>query len=204
MIKKINVNLKNKVQIKKIKNNKDIEQPKSIEKKDEYNKSKDKNLSNKINTFHDKKVEVKGKIDKSDICNQIYKKQIQWINLLFLNEEYDEKNEIEREINRKISSYKKQDEKMKRYEKNTFILFDEVVEKLVASKLTCHYCYTKLWLVNYKKREASQWTLDRIDNEIQHSCDNCVVSCYKCNIKRGRIDKDKFLFTKQMRLIKKN
>ena len=49
-----------------------------------------------------------------------------------------------------------------------------------------------------------QWTLDRLDNRYQHSDKNCVISCLQCNLQRRCLDDKKFLFTKQMNLIKKN
>ena len=80
---------------------------------------------------------------------------------------------------------------------------EELKEKLVVSKLKCHYCFQQLLLIYNIVREGSQWTLDRIDNDLEHTAINTVIACLKCNIQRGRICKKKFLFTKQLRLIKK-
>ena len=52
------------------------------------------------------------------------------------------------------------------------------------------------------KREPSQWTLDRLDNNIGHFHSNVVICCLKCNIKKRRMDDEKFKFTKQLRVIK--
>ena len=55
----------------------------------------------------------------------------------------------------------------------------------------------------YKKvRDMEQWTLDRIDNNLPHQDDNVIVSCLKCNLQRRQQNKDKFLFTKQLKIIK--
>ena len=51
-------------------------------------------------------------------------------------------------------------------------------------------------------RESTQWTLDRIDNNIGHNVDNVVICCLKCNLKRRTMNDEKFKFSKQMRIIK--
>ena len=59
-------------------------------------------------------------------------------------------------------------------------------------------------LLFYKNvREEKQWTLDRIDNNSGHSNINTVIACLQCNLQRRNTNDKKFLFTKQMRLIKK-
>ena len=59
-------------------------------------------------------------------------------------------------------------------------------------------------LIFYNKvRDMEQWTLDRIDNDLNHSCENVVICCLRCNLQRRCQNKDKFLFTKQLRIVKK-
>jgi hypothetical protein len=82
------------------------------------------------------------------------------------------------------------------------ISYEECLEKLVISKLKCYYC-RKNCLITYENvRENTQWTLDRINNDKGHNKDNVVISCLKCNLKRGTMNDEKFKFTKQMRIIK--
>lgn len=58
-------------------------------------------------------------------------------------------------------------------------------------------------LIFYQKvREISQWTLDRVDNDLSHKNDNVIIACLKCNLDRRRQNKDKFLFTKQLKINK--
>ena len=59
-------------------------------------------------------------------------------------------------------------------------------------------------LLYENNREQKQWTLDRLDNSCGHTKDNVVISCLKCNLERRCLNDEKFLFTKQMRLIKKH
>jgi len=105
-------------------------------------------------------------------------------------------------IAKKIAGYKSQDIKKEMYDKDQLITFDEVVEKLVASKLKCCYCSCQIMLIYKNVREPTQWTLDRKDNDLCHSCDNTVISCLKCNLQRRVTNVDKFEFTKKLKIQK--
>ena len=48
-----------------------------------------------------------------------------------------------------------------------------------------------------------QWSLDRIDNNIGHNVGNLVIACLECNLKRRRRTDEKFLFTKQLNIVKR-
>ena len=96
-----------------------------------------------------------------------------------------------------------QDIKKDKLNEEKLIKVDECIDKLVLSKMKCYYCREDMLLVYENVREPKQWTLDRIDNDDCHSCDNTVISCLDCNLKRRVTDKDKFEFTKKMKLIKR-
>ena len=79
---------------------------------------------------------------------------------------------------------------------------EDVLEKLVGSKLLCCYC-SKPILVLYKNvREPFQWTLDRINNDLSHTKENTCIACLKCNLQRRLMDAKKFTFTKQLKINK--
>lgn len=158
-------------------------------------------MSRKIISFTEKKDKTKQNNSEND---ELYKKdkQIFMINNLYLNEEFTGKKVVKRELTKKLSSYKLQDEKKQRYSKDQFINSDQLLEKLVVSKLVCYYCKNNMLVMYKNKREPSQWTLDRIDNKLGHSSENCVVSCLKCNLEKRTRDDEKFKFTKQMNIIK--
>mgnify|MGYP006142527313 FL=1 len=129
--------------------------------------------------------------------------QIIFINNLYLNSEFREKKELTTLLNSKINGYKQQDIK-KKNNNNNLISINEVIEKLVISKLQCYYCKNNLYIFYLNVREKLQWTLDRIDNNKNHTNDNTLISCLDCNLKRRTKNKDHFLFTKQLNIIKSN
>ena len=154
-------------------------------------------------------ITLKEKIEKKNSNkiedNQlIHRNQITFVNQLFLNEEFDEKNQIEKEIKKKITGYKNQDIRKNMYNNSLFIDFNIVIDLLVCSKLICYYCGMHIFVLYKNQKEPHQWTLDRIDNDQGHNKDNLVISCLDCNIRRGRLNKDKFLFTKRMTITKMN
>lgn len=150
-----------------------------------------------------KKVEVKKDVSSNlNIFNS--NEQISMINQMYLGGKFKDDKLIRKNLKQKINSYKQQDLRKDRYDSNTFIKYDELLEKLVISKLICEYCRCRVLLMYANKREDKQWTLDRINNDDGHSNSNTIISCLKCNLERRCKNDKKFLFSKQMRLIKKN
>ena len=128
--------------------------------------------------------------------------QVEILNKIFLDESFDGKKEVISEIKKKRNSYRNQDVKKNRMDQLLLITFDEIIEKLVISKLKCYYCKCDMLLCYEEKREKTQWSLDRIDNGIGHFTDNVVCSCLECNLKKRTRDSEKFRFTKQMKIKK--
>ena len=128
-----------------------------------------------------------------------------YINQLYLNEDFLEKNTILKELKKKLQSYLAQDKKKNRpYDSEKYINLEELLPLLVASKLRCHYCRYNVMILYNNVREPLQWTLDRIDNSKPHNTNNVVIACLKCNLERRRRSDKKFLMSKQMRITKKN
>lgn len=123
--------------------------------------------------------------------------------LTILNKHYIEGNDLDinREIRRKIIGYKSQDIK-KGFTDFITMNVEDIIEKLVCSKLKCHYCRIGLKVLYSKVRDSEQWTLDRIDNDIYHSNENTVICCLGCNLQRRVRDFEKFTFTKQLKVTK--
>ena len=128
-------------------------------------------------------------------------KQTFLINQIYMDIEIENKNEIIREIENKINSYKHQDID-KNILSDNLINIDQTIEKLVCSKMKCFYCKKQIFLIYKFVRDNLQWTLDRIDNNIGHSNENTVICCLKCNLERRRKSSDAFKFTKQLKISK--
>jgi len=111
-------------------------------------------------------------------------------------------NIIKVELNKKISSYKQQDIIRKLLDTEKFLDLKTIITKLYECKLECYYCKDKMFLLYEMAREMKQWSVDRINNDSGHNCDNIVMACLDCNLKRRCKGKDAFLFTKQLNIIK--
>ena len=120
------------------------------------------------------------------------------------NENFSGNSFVKKELERKIKSYRTQDIKKDKLDEEKLIKLDECIDKLVLSKMKCYYCREDMLLVYENVREPKQWTLDRIDNSIGHNTENVVISCLNCNLKRRTMNDEKFKFSKQMKIIKKN
>lgn len=170
-----------------------------MNKKITINFEKQKNIRKKyINDFSNSDIKINNYNCKFEIDNQTI-----FINNLYLNNDFREKKELLSHLNNKINCYKQQDIK-KKINDNSLIKIDELIEKLVTSKLKCFYCKNKILLFYLNVREKIQWTLDRIDNNKNHSNQNTIICCLECNLKRRTKNKDDFLFTKQLKIIKYN
>jgi len=106
------------------------------------------------------------------------------------------------ELIHKIQGYKGQDIKKDIHQPETLINLEQVLEKLVACHLQCVYCSKSVFILYKNVREPTQWTLDRIDNDLSHTAENTCIACLKCNLQRRLIDNDKFTFTKKLKLKK--
>jgi hypothetical protein len=108
------------------------------------------------------------------------------------------------QINTKISSYKQQDIIKNRFDEAKFIKFEDVIDKMVNCELMCRYCKCEMFILYDISREMKQWSVDRVDNYVGHNNDNYYLACLECNLKKRRRTDEKFLFTKQLKLVKKD
>ncbi len=131
-----------------------------------------------------------------------YKEQLRLINCIYLDIEEKNIKLLISDLKKKISGYKAQDVRKNVLLPLKFITYEILVQKLVESKLKCYYCKKEMALIYENVRQMNQWTLDRINNNEGHNSDNVLISCLECNLKRKDIDKDKFLFTKQLKIKK--
>lgn len=144
-------------------------------------------------TFQEEHFEYSNQIKMTnDILNNAYKF-------------YDDVSKIAiQEINKKITSYKQQDMLKKRYDEAKFLTFESVINKMVECCLKCRYCQNEMNVLYDVSREMKQWSVDRVDNDLGHNIDNYHLACLECNLKRRRRTDEKFLFTKQLNIIKQD
>ena len=83
------------------------------------------------------------------------------------------------------------------------ISLEQVIERLMVSKLNCFYCHGHCELLYRDVLSKKQWTLDRIDNNLGHNHDNVVISCLECNVKRGDMDSERFKRGKEIKIVRK-
>jgi hypothetical protein len=136
-----------------------------------------------------------------------YSNQIKMTNDILKNacKFYDDVSKIAiQEINRKITSYKQQDTLKKRYDEDKFLTFESVINKMVECELKCRYCQNEMNVLYDVSREMRQWSVDRVDNDLGHNIDNYHLACLECNLKRRRRTDEKFLFTKQLNIVKQD
>ena len=136
-----------------------------------------------------------------------YSKQIQMIKDI-LNNNLNFTNDVSKiaiqEINKKMYSYKQQDILKKRYDETNFLTFESVINKMIECELKCRYCTKEMNVLYDISREMRQWSVDRINNDLGHNNDNFHLACLECNLKRRRRTDEKFLFTKQLNIIKQD
>jgi len=108
------------------------------------------------------------------------------------------------EISKKISSYKQQDKLKKKLDISKFLTLRSVIDKMIDCELKCRYCKNLMDVLYDISREMKQWSVDRIDNDLGHNIDNYHLACLECNLKRRRRTDEKFLFTKQLVIIKQD
>ncbi len=108
------------------------------------------------------------------------------------------------EINKKIYGYKQQDKLKKLFDEANFLTFESIINNMIACELKCRYCKKEMNVLYDISREMSQWSVDRINNDIGHNIDNFHLACLDCNLKRRKRTDEKFLFTKQLNIIKQD
>jgi hypothetical protein len=104
----------------------------------------------------------------------------------------------------KLNSYRTQDMLKKRYSEEEFVTIDNIIELLQKSENICYYCREPVQVLYEYVREPRQWTLERIDNSKGHNKGNLMIACLGCNLGRRTMHQDRYVFTKQLNIVKKN
>jgi|Laugresbdmm110sn_2_1035109.scaffolds.fasta_scaffold06122_5 hypothetical protein len=191
----------------------DNDAPKIISISGTNNKYQMKKLVSENKNGYENKKEVKKRVKTENwaFLNEtfVYLDQIKIINDIFNNNFNSiSDNKISKtaiqEINKKISGYKQQDKNKKRLDETKFLTYESVIIKMIECELKCRYCLKEMFVLYDISRESRQWSVDRVDNNLGHNIDNYHLACLECNLKRRRRTDEKFLFTKQLNIIKKD
>ena len=111
---------------------------------------------------------------------------------------------IQSSFRQKLSSYRNQDMTKDRYSEEEFVSIDNVIELLQEAENICYYCREPVQVLYEYVREPKQWTLERIDNTKGHNKGNLMIACLGCNLGRRTMHQERYVFTKQLNLVKKN
>jgi hypothetical protein len=107
------------------------------------------------------------------------------------------------QLRAKISGYRNQDVIKNLYSEDNFITIDRIIQLLVECNCCCYYCKSNTKVLYEYVREPTQWSLERIDNSIGHNNDNVMIACLNCNLRRRTMNQERYVFTKQLILVKK-
>jgi hypothetical protein len=178
------------------------------------NEKKQINITGQSNRYQIKKLTQEKKKDKKRVEIEklnlteeyfIFEKQIEIMNNILNNDEDKNGSKILiKQIEKKINSYKQQDVDKKVLNNEKFINLKFIIDKLIETEIKCYYCKCEMYILYENVRDLKQWTVDRINNDLGHNVDNVVLACLDCNLKRRCRSADKFLFTKQLNIIKQD
>lgn len=117
--------------------------------------------------------------------------------------EYSQKIDyLRNQVQQKLHNYKAQDIKKGVFDKTQFISMEYILCLLQQCKLSCFYCKEQVQIWYEHSREPKQWTVERIQNEIGHNVGNVEIACLSCNLKRRCMYHERFVFTKQIKIVK--
>ena len=172
------------------------------------------NITGQTNRYQIKKLTQEKKTDKKRVEIEklnlpeeyfVFEKQSEMLKNILNTEDNKNNSKIMlKQIERKISSYKQQDIDKKLLNNEKFINTKNIIEKLIESEIKCYYCKCEMYILYKNVRDLKQWSVDRVNNDLGHDNDNIVLACLDCNLKRRRKSADKFLFTKQLNIIKQD
>ena len=133
-------------------------------------------------------------------------KNLDFMDNLYILQKNNDLNEVQeeirRQINYKINSYKGQDVKKGLFLETDFVYYEYVLNLLIEKQLKCFYCRENVLLLYNYVRENKQWTLERIDNKIGHNRGNVEIACLLCNLRRRTMYHERYVFTKQLCVVK--
>lgn len=114
----------------------------------------------------------------------------------------EEKKILLGHLKAKQSGYKSQDVAKGWFDESQFVRIEDIVALLSTSRLSCFYCGCWTTLFYEYVRDSKQWSLERLSNDQGHNRDNVVLACLECNMRRRTMYYERYVATKQLRVIK--
>jgi len=114
----------------------------------------------------------------------------------------DETRTLLNHLKAKQAGYKSQDVAKGWFNESQFVRIEDIVDLLLTSRLSCFYCGCWTTLFYEYVRDSKQWSLERLSNEQGHNRDNVVLACLECNMRRRTMYYERYIATKQLRVIK--
>ena len=111
---------------------------------------------------------------------------------------------IRQQIIQKIYGYKSQDLLKSKFDESKFVDFAKILEMMLENNLKCYYCNQSVLVLYEYVREPRQWTVERINNKFGHNKDNIEIACLNCNLHRRTMYHERYLFTKNLNIVKCN
>jgi len=183
-------------------NNQNRQKKKEEEEEEEKEKEKKKRMITQTNKWNNSFQNKE-----TDFSKDV---QFYWLTLLLEKKEKMEEEEqtrqkihlLREQIRQKIHNYYFQDMKKQLYNPENFITLEYILQKLKDCNLDCFYCREPVFLWYEIVREPKQWTVERIDNKIGHDIGNIEIACLSCNLKRRCMYHERYVFTKQIKIVK--
>ncbi len=110
---------------------------------------------------------------------------------------------LTQQIRTKISAYRAQDKQKGLFNEAELVDLPNAIELLFLAENKCFYCKESVQILYENVRHPKQWSLDRIDNSLGHVKRNLMIACLECNLRRKTMYHERYAFTKQLVLIKK-
>jgi hypothetical protein len=167
-----------------------------------------------INETKNKKVELEH--TEKTIKKRIITQTDKWITQLSNSEQYECVQRLQKtkqqedkasklilqQIQQKISGYRGQDVEKELLDESKLIDVQQVLDLMVKTENVCYYCKKQVAVLYENVREPTQWTLDRIDNKHGHNHNNVLLACLNCNLRRRTMHTERYVFTKQLNIVK--
>jgi hypothetical protein len=163
-----------------------------------------KNDSKQINTQKEKKIRVVAQTDKWQqvLQSEYYSSEFQNDILTLQNTESPIYKMMIQQIQQKINGYKSQDLDKSLFSIADFVDLNYTIDLIKKSDLKCYYCKNEMKVLYEHVREPKQWSLERIDNKYGHNKNNVEIACLSCNLRRKTMYHERFIFTKQLNIVK--